>query len=74
MSSLGNRMFRLDLGDIALSYLGRTSLEDIAKARKIKKEHPTEFGAHWLTYTGLDELHDVWVKVNNDLLGGNDER
>lgn len=74
MSSLGNRMFRLDLGDIALSYLGRTSLEDIAKARKIKKEHPAEFGAHWLTYTGLDELHDVWVKVNNDLLGGNDER
>lgn len=74
MSSLGNRMFRLDLGDIAMAYLGRTSLEDIKMAKELKKEHPDDFGGYWLKYVGLPSLQNIWNNVNSDLLEKTDER
>lgn len=68
-SPLGNRMFRLDLGSLAMSYLGRTSLEDIAHARALKKTYQKNFGGHWLNYVGNTEMSDIWFKINDNLSG-----
>lgn len=66
MSSLGNRMFRLDLGDTALSFLARTSVEDITNAKAIKKTYGNKFGYHWLKHTGYEKMAEVWGEIYDD--------
>ncbi len=66
MSPLGNRMFRLDLGEMALSFLGRTSVEDITNAKAIKSTYGELFSYHWLKFVGHDYLADLWLETYNE--------
>ena len=60
MSPLGNRMFRLDLGIATLSFLARTSVEQITRARQLKDECGDEFGYYWMRYLQEPEIAEVW--------------
>ena len=63
MSTQGNRMFRLDLGETALSFLARTSVEDIKHAKSLKKTYSSKFGGQWLKYTDNEQMSLVWNDV-----------
>ena len=61
MSSLGNRMFNLNLGDIALDFLGKASVSDITRARELKQQHGELFGYHWLQECGHNDFATIWM-------------
>ena len=52
-SPLGKRLFDLNLGSIALSFLGAGSREDIAEVKSLIQELPDSWQEEWLKSRGL---------------------
>lgn len=73
MSNLGNRMFNLNLGEIALTFLGRASVIDITRARELKQQYVDMFGYHWLNEFGHDEFAEIWKGKHLALNGGKND-
>jgi type IV secretion/conjugal transfer VirB4 family ATPase len=54
MNSQGRRMFNLGLGPVALSFIGASGKEDIAKVNALMNQFPGDgWIEQWLTYRGL---------------------
>lgn len=74
MSSLGNRMFNLNLGDIALTFLGKASIPDITRARELKQQYGDLFGYHWLKENKQDEFADIWLNKHKEIGGTHESK
>lgn len=64
VNSLGRRVFSLNLGrdtPASLDVLGRSGLDDLREAKRIKKEHPHDFAYHWLKHCGHDAAANEWL-------------
>lgn len=62
-STVGRRLFALDLSDVALSFVGITSKQDINMVRPIIKEHGERWPAEWLRMRGLGDWADYWLRM-----------
>jgi len=58
-SAIGNRLFELGLGPVALSLCGASSPEDQALIDKIRNDSPGEFAAMFLSQKGLPWAGDL---------------
>lgn len=67
MSSLGDRMFNLALGDVAVTFISHSSIEDIAKARELKNAYGDRFAYHWLKEYGLPNISKLWLDKHLEL-------
>lgn len=61
LSPLGKRVFNLGLGPVALSFVGASGKEDIAKVRELIAEHGNMWPARWLESRGLHDAAKHWV-------------
>jgi len=57
MNPDGCKLFNLDMDNFIVSkaFFCRTSIEDLLKAREIKKYYPDNFAKKWLEYCGLSD-------------------
>ncbi len=62
-SALGNRLFSLDLGELAKSFLCISTKEDIAKFHQLYSAQHSRWVLDWLTYKGLADWCD-YVEEN----------
>ena len=59
-SSVGNRLFDLKLGPVALAFCGAGSPEDHARIDDMLEAHPEgDFASHWLARSGLHWAADL---------------
>lgn len=70
MSNLGNRMYNLNLGELALTFLGRASVADITRARELKQQYGDMFGYHWLQEFGHNDFARIWLDKHNNFNNG----
>ncbi len=61
LSPLGKRVFNLGLGPVALSFVGASGKEDIAKVREMMAQHGNLWPAKWLESRGLGDAAKHWV-------------
>ena len=61
-SPKGNRLFQLDLDELALSFIGTSSESDYQVLDELIQNHPDEWVAHWLEKKGLCEWKDYVLK------------
>jgi len=66
MSPLGRRLFDLDLGDVALSFVGTGSKSDISEARSLIAAHSDVWPAMWLDARGLSEAAHTWLNYDHN--------
>jgi type IV secretion system protein VirB4 len=50
----GNRLFNMNLGPVALAFVGRTGKADLARMEDLKLEYGEEWTKEWLVYCGVD--------------------
>lgn len=63
---IGNRLFSLGLSDVALTLLGKTSMEDLKKAKFLKQKYGEHFAAAWLKEYGLSEAAKFWLTLHEN--------
>ncbi|WP_434152207.1 conjugal transfer protein TrbE (plasmid) [Methylocaldum gracile subsp. desertum] len=69
LSSQGRRMFNLGLGPVALSFVGASGKEDIARVNALMKEFPNEWVERWLAYRGVSKRAiDEYLSIRDLLL------
>lgn len=57
----GRRLFQLELGPMALAFVGRSGKEDIAKIKELEATHGfNRWQGEWLRYLGLPGWADRW--------------
>jgi len=64
-SPLGRRLFDLDLGDVALSFVGAGSKSDISEVRSLMTAYGDMWPAMWLDARGLNEAARTWLNYDN---------
>lgn len=50
----GNRIFTMNLGEVALTFVGKTGAKHIAKIDELKAEHGDQWPYRWLEYNNTD--------------------
>lgn len=65
-SPLGNRMFDLDLGDIALSFVGINPREATQQMQELATEHGAAWPAAWLARRGLTTAAATWRQYRQE--------
>ncbi len=60
-SPLGQRLFGLGLGGVALSFVGAGAKEDIARITALRNEHGDEWPYHWLMERGFPRYAEAWL-------------
>jgi type IV secretion system protein VirB4 len=60
---MGNRLFSLGLGPVAMSFLGASGKEDLKAIQKLNEEHGKEWPYHWLLTRGLENWAEAWLKL-----------
>jgi type IV secretion system protein VirB4 len=63
LSPLGQRLFSLGLGDVALAFVGATSEKDQALAKDFVNRYGEAWPAEWLRVRGLSEWADYWQRL-----------
>ena len=58
-NAVGNKLFNLNLNTVAITFLGKTSMEDILLAKKLKAQHKDLFGYYWLKHFGQDNAATI---------------
>lgn len=66
---IGNGLFDLKLNQVALTFLSKTSMDDIKLARQLKSKYKDLFGYYWLKAYGQDDAAEYWLDLNNTLNG-----
>jgi type IV secretion system protein VirB4 len=62
MSPNGRRLFALDLGDTAMSFIGAGSKDDLRATRSLIAEHGERWPAAWLQARGLEDAARSWLR------------
>ncbi len=67
-STAGRRMINLGLGSVALSFVGASGKEDIARARQLIEQYGDEWPAHWMRERGVPEdWVNYWLKARQKM-------
>lgn len=67
---IGNRLFSLDLGEIAKCFLTNSSMENIKMAKYMKSIHQDDFAYHWLKKFNLNDEADFWLEQTKQIKRG----
>ena len=59
----GRRLFRLQLGDVSLSFVGASGKDNIRRIDELIKEYGDSWPVEWLRERHLDDWADYWLKV-----------
>ena len=62
-NTIGNRLFSLNLDQVALTFLAKTGAEDIKVAHKLKAKHGDKFGYYWLKHHNQEDAADYWLSL-----------
>jgi type IV secretion system protein TrbE len=65
VSPSGRRPFALDLGPVALSFVGAGSGEDLARIRHLSRVDSVNWPATWLRERGLGAWSDHWLSLQS---------
>ena len=65
VSPAGRRLFSLDLGPIALSFVGAGSKEDIARIKELMGQYGDVWPYYWLESRGLKSAGEAWFKAHD---------
>jgi len=66
VSSQGRRLFDLDLDEVALSFVGAGSKEDITTVRALASVFGDVWPAKWLEARGLDDAAKAWLGYEDE--------
>ena len=72
-SPTGTRLFELNLGPVALSFLGASSKPDLAAIGALRAAHEERWPAQWLRQRGLEEAAARWMTVSGTREGEQDD-
>lgn len=64
MSPAGRRMFQLALGGVALSFVGVSGKEDVARINGFIDRFGEKWPAEWLRSRGYSDWADYWLSLN----------
>ena len=64
VSSLGRRLFQLGLGGVALSFVGVSGKDDVARIDRCMALHGQHWPAEWLRSRGLGDWADYWMQIS----------
>ncbi len=64
-SSMGKRLFELNLGDVALSFVGKSSKEDLKQVRNLINQNPNNWQEDWLRTNVSDEWATEYSIIQN---------
>ena len=65
ISPKGRRLFSLGLGPVALSFVGASGSEDLARVRELKEKYGREWPVQWLRERELSDWADGWLKLDH---------
>ncbi|MDR2779811.1 MAG: hypothetical protein LBB28_01660, partial [Synergistaceae bacterium] len=65
VSPAGRRLFSLDLGPVALSFVGAGSKEDIARVKELMAQYGDDWPFYWLEGRGLGSAAEAWYKAHD---------
>ncbi len=74
MSPQGRRLFALDLGDIAMSFLGATGKDDLRAARSLIAECGEHWPVAWLQARDLEDAARSWLGYPDQVSSGGSAR
>lgn len=63
ISPNGRRMFRLDLGDVALAFLASSGPDELKRIDELIAEHGKEWPPYWLEEKGTGDWAEYWRKL-----------
>jgi len=61
---MGDRLFSLGLGPVALSFAGASGKEDLKAIEALHGEHGKKWPYYWLKKRGLEDWAEVWMKLH----------
>ena len=64
ISPKGRRLFSLGLGPVALSFVGASGSEDLARVRELKEKYGRDWPVQWLRERELSDWADGWLKLD----------
>ena len=64
ISPKGRRLFSLGLGLVALSFVGASGAEDLARVRVLKEQYGRTWPVQWLKERGLPDWAEAWEDVD----------
>ena len=64
-SPLGKRLIDLGLGPVALSFIGASGAEDVAKAKALIERLGARWPAEWLRQRGSPDWGEYWTRLPN---------
>ena len=67
ISPKGRRLFSLGLGPVALSFVGASGADDLARVRALKELHGRTWPAQWLRERELGDWADAWENVDRSM-------
>ena len=67
ISPQGRRLFSLGLGLVALSFVGASGAEDLARVRVLKEQYGRTWPVQWLKERGLPDWAEAWEDVDRAL-------
>jgi type IV secretion system protein VirB4 len=62
-SPLGRRLIGLNLGPVALSFVGMAGREAMTMVNELRSAHSARWPGEWLRRRGLDEAADTWNQM-----------
>ena len=63
LSPVGRRLFQIGAGGVALSFIGASSKDDIAKINELRNQTGDGWPAEWLRYRGLGDWAEYWLSM-----------
>jgi type IV secretion system protein TrbE len=66
VSPLGRRLISLDLGGVALSFVGVNARDELRAVEKIMEAHPDHWQTEWLKTRGLVDWADYYEQLTMD--------
>ena len=67
LSPDGRRVFNLGLGPVALSFVGASSGDELAKVEELKSLYGRKWPAEWLKIRGLPDWGEEWLKLDEEM-------
>ena len=67
LSPDGRRVFNLGLGPVALSFVGASSGDELAKVEELKSRYGRQWPVEWLKVRGLPDWAEEWLKLDKQM-------